>query len=424
MSKLPIGGLKWLSNSQIKKFDIHRINLESNVGYIIECDLSYPANLHGKHHNLPLAPEVLEISFDNLSNYAKMALKESDGQKNYKDVKLLTTFLPKQFYILHAKNLKLYLDLGMKLDKIHRIMMFQQEAFIAPFIEKCTIARQNSRTKFAMDQYKKLANCVYGKTLQDVRNYSNVRLHTKASSCLKAVSCPTYKHHAIIDEHLVQTTHFTKVIKHDKPIFIGFTILELSKHFMYDFFYNHLMKIPNCEFDLGMTDTDSFLFRVTNPTNFWKHMKVYMDFSNYPQDHPLFSVSNKAKLGFFKNELCGKLLCQEFIGLRPKCYALKLEDQTTKVITEKKVCKGLARVAIANRLRFDEYKLCLNEGIPIRHEFHSIQSKKHNIRTVHQRKKCLTHFCSKRYLFKCGIHSAPYGSELINLFQDTCPFCK
>ena len=83
-----------------------------------------------------------------------------------------------------------------------------------------------------------------------------------------------------------------------------------------------MTKNSPCEFNLGMSDTDSFLFEVTKPKLFWKSVEPYMDFSNYDKDHPKFSEGNKAKLGFFKDELCGGKKCVEFIGLRPKCYVL------------------------------------------------------------------------------------------------------
>ena len=75
-------------------------------------------------------------------------------------------------------------------------------------------------------------------------------------------------------------------------------------------------------------------------------MKPYMDFSNYPKDHELYNDKNKAKLGFFKDEFGGSKKCNEFIGLRAKCYCFNLEDKTTKEITSKKTCKGLGRTAI------------------------------------------------------------------------------
>jgi len=193
---------------------------------------------------------------------------------------------------------------------------------------------------------------------------------------------------------------------------------------MFDFWYNKMTKNSPCEFNLGMSDTDSFLFEVTKPKIFWKSVAPYMDFSNYPKNHPKFDDSKKAALGFFKDELCGEKKCTEFIGLRPKCYALNLIDKKSKEKSEKRICKGLGRSAIKNRLRFSQYKNCLENEIIQRHEFASIRSKKHDIKTILQKKKALSFFDSKRWLFDCGIHSVPYGSKVITENFNVCNICK
>jgi hypothetical protein len=154
--KLPISDFEWMSDEEIKVFDITKKYLDGDTGYIVECDLHYPKKMHSKHANLPLAPEVLEIGFENLSPYAKNALLESDNKKRYKDVKLTSTFHDRTDYVVHGKNLKLYLDLGMKLVKIKRILKFRQDTFIAKYIQKCTSARQKAQTKFETSQFKKL----------------------------------------------------------------------------------------------------------------------------------------------------------------------------------------------------------------------------------------------------------------------------
>lgn len=107
---------------------------------------------------------------------------------------------------------------------------------------------------------------------------------------------------------------------------------------MFDVWYNRLLKIPGLKFDLGMTDTDSFLFKVNNENLLLSKINDIMDYSNYPPTHPNFSNEKKAKLGCFKDELGGTVRCKEFIGLRSKCYALKLEDKTgLKNLTKKSV---------------------------------------------------------------------------------------
>ena len=230
MMKLPKSDFKWLGEDEIEDFDVNSLDLEGDLGYIVECDLHYPKKLHKKHNNFTLAPECLEINSEHLSPYAKEALVQSGCREQYKDSKLVTTFHDRKNYVVHAKLLKLYLDLGLKLTKIHRVIQFHQEAFIAPYIEMCTKARQKSTNKFDISQYKKLANVIFGKTIENVRDYATVKLHTTKDSALKAISKHNYKSHVIISKNLVQTNHYNDVVLLNKPIAIGVTILELVRN--------------------------------------------------------------------------------------------------------------------------------------------------------------------------------------------------
>ena len=192
---------------------------------------------------------------------------------------------------------------------------------------------------------------------------------------------------------------------------------------MYDFWFNQITKDSPCQFDLGMSDTDSLLFKVTKPEEFWKQMDAHMDYSNYNPSHPKFTMENKAKLGKFKNELGSDKKCVRFVGLRAKCYSLKLMDKKHEK-SEKCIAKGIGRVAIKNRLNFEQYKNTLYSGKNVRHYFASIKSHKQNVFTVMQNKKALSHFDSKRYLLSCGIHSYSYGHYLIKKHGDKCFQCK
>lgn len=184
-----------------------------------------------------------------------------------------------------------------------------------------------------------------------------------------------------------------------------------------------MLKDNPCGIDLGFSDTDSFLFQADDGQSFRKHIHKYIDYSNYDPTHPLYTKKNKSKLGYFKDELAGKYNCKKFIGLRSKCYALKLTNVKTKEKIEKKTCKGLARIAIKNRLLFEHYEECLNNGKPKRFGFSSIRSFNQSVYTVYQNKKALSHFDSKRWIYDCGIHSSPYGSLLIKNFYNKCPKC-
>jgi hypothetical protein len=421
-SKLPYNNFEWVDKEIISKINWLLVDTEDDFGYILEVDLEYPDNLHVLHDNFPLAPENIHINFNNLSPYAKKSLLACTNTKKYDDVKLSATFFTRQNYIVHFKNLKLYLELGMKLLHVHKAVKFFQKDFISPFIDLCTQKRQQSTTKFEQDQFKKLANSTFGKTIQNVRNYINVKLHTNATTLQKAIASHTFKNYVILEDNLVQTNHFLPVITHDKPLAVGFTILDLSKHFMFDFYYNKLTTNHDFSIDLGFSDTDSFLFKTNDKEKCLNHIKNIMDFSNYPSPSSYFDTTNKSKLGFFKDELAGRMTCEEFIGLRAKCYALKINNEENEV--EKKVCKGLGRIAIKNRLKFSHYKDCLFNQNSFRFHYNSIKSTKQVVKTVRINKKALSHFDCKRWIFDCGIHSSPYGSKLIDLYYNKCPKCE
>lgn len=193
---------------------------------------------------------------------------------------------------------------------------------------------------------------------------------------------------------------------------------------MFNAWYNKITNNTGLKFQLGMSDTDSFLFKVSDGRRFREHVRDIMDFSNYPPNHRDFSNAHKSELGYFKDEFCGKLKCFEFVGLRSKCYAMNLTNLDTNEQTEKKVCKGIGRSAIVNKLHFQKYKDCLLKNLTIRETFHSIRSVKHNLQTVSITKKALSFVDTKRWLLNCSIHSFPYGSIQIQQYHNYCPICN
>ena len=120
---LPYGEFEWLEN--VDEFDVNSVNEKSEIGYFLEVDLEYPDELHELHNYYSLAPEKLAVTSDMLSKYCKEIADEYDIKVG--DVKkLITNLRNKTKYVLHYRNLQLYLFLGMKLIKIHRILKFKQ----------------------------------------------------------------------------------------------------------------------------------------------------------------------------------------------------------------------------------------------------------------------------------------------------------
>ena len=120
---LPYTGFKWLKN--VDEFDINLIREKSPIVYFLEVDLEYSDELHELHNDYPLVPQKLPVSSDMLSNYCK---KNADKYEiKVGDVKKLIPNLGnKTNSIVHYRNLPLYLSLGMKLTKIHRLLKFNQ----------------------------------------------------------------------------------------------------------------------------------------------------------------------------------------------------------------------------------------------------------------------------------------------------------
>jgi len=222
--KLPTGNFNFLTEEEGKKFDVLKISDDSETGYIIECDLEYPSELHDLHNCYPLTPESQTITKDLLLPYCL-----SFEQKHTNCRKLVPNLLNKKKYVTHYRNLKLYLRLGMKLTKTYCILSFDQSEWMEPYIAFNTSKRQEAKTKFDKD-FSKLANsATFGKTTENVRNRTNIQLVCDPRKVKKLISKPQLEQFRIINEETALIERVRAKVTLDKPVYCGFTILELSK---------------------------------------------------------------------------------------------------------------------------------------------------------------------------------------------------
>ena len=135
MQPLPERNFRSLSENEVSDSDANVPRVEDEEGYILEVDLEYPAELHGLYNDYPLAPERLVVTKEMISEYGKH-LSEKLGVKFSIIEKLVPNFYDKKEYVLHIRNLQLYISLGMRCTKIHRILEFTQSRWLAPYIEK------------------------------------------------------------------------------------------------------------------------------------------------------------------------------------------------------------------------------------------------------------------------------------------------
>lgn len=318
-------------------------------------------------------------------------------------------------------NLALYVRLGLKLNKVHRVLRFKQSRYLKTFVDKCTDLRQQSKTEFEKELWKKFANSAYGKLIEQVRSYIDCQMCVTAAACRKWINSPRFKSFKVLSENFVVVFLSRSTITLNKPIASGFTILEHSKRFMYQQYYEVLKPALGDDCEVMMSDTDSFLMcvRTEKPTDCLRLIKEAVDFSNYPSDHPLFSLSHKAELGFFKDELQGKKIA-EFCGLRSKTYAFLVSEADSLSLQSK--CKGITK-AYRKKITFDNYADCVKQFDKFSLAQFQIRSKDHILYTVKVNKLCFSSFDDKRYLFPCGVHSVPYGSKYIDEESNTCPMC-
>ncbi|CAH3172567.1 unnamed protein product [Porites lobata] len=286
---LPTHGFELVEN--ITKTQVLNI-LEGNSkkGYIFDVDLVYPKHLWEKHNDYPLAPELIKVN----------------GVE-----KLICHFKPRANYVLHFKNLKQYLNMGLKLKSINRAISFEQSPWMEPYIRKNTELRKTAANSFEKDFFKLMNNSVFGKTIENIRKRQNIKLVDNRKTALKLSKKPNFERVTIFDKNLI-AAHMKKTeVYFNKPVYVGQAILDLSKTLMFDFHYNYIKDKYDTKSDLLFTDTDSLMYQIQTE-DFYKDIsndvETKFDTSNYPQSHPsgIPTGLNKKVIGMFKDEVAGK----------------------------------------------------------------------------------------------------------------------
>jgi len=261
MEPLPVGDFQFLSQNDVDKFDLFAVDAYGEIGYILDVDLHYPQHLHDEHNDYPLAANHLLITKDMLSPIL-LDMLENTGTPFSPARKLCPNFYDKTHYVCHYRNLRFYVEHGLVITKIHRIISFRQSAFMQPFIRFCNEKRKTANSDFEANTYKLLANSLYGKMIENIRKRVNVRLVCDPKKLLRAASKTSFRRAEIINEDVVMVkTTRTKVLL-NKPIIIGFTILEISKLIMAQFYYDVLKPRYGDKLRLCLTDTDSFICHI------------------------------------------------------------------------------------------------------------------------------------------------------------------
>lgn len=401
---LPYRNLRWVNKTKewVRK-KVNTYQPSDERGYLIECDLAYPASIHDITKDLPLAPEHLKITRSMLSPFCERLSKRLNIKMDSAH-KLVSTQLDKERYVCHIENLQFYLRQGMRLKRVHRILRFDQKPFLKPYIELCIKERRSASSPDEKSLWKLACNAIFGKTITNVEKRHNVKIHTSAAKVLQSVSSPLFKHADVITKNVVQTTSYKKRNLINTPFLIGTSILELSKLHLMKLHYEHFLpKYGIYRLKLCMTDTDSLLYliRTEDVYSDLRETKT-VDFSNYPPDNPFFDDSREGELFLLKDEAAGVPI-KSFVGLRAKSYSIRYLDDSNKVTG-----KGIPKHKLS-QITHDDLERTLRETIPLSVTSEYLRSFKHEVFTITQEKTALSAYDNKRFVNEDGISTLPIG---------------
>ena len=199
--KLPVNWSMWIKYlSEFNESFIKNYNKNSDKGYFLEVDIDYPKELFNFHKDLPFLPERKKVE---------------------KVEKLICSIEDKEKYVIHIRALKQALNHGLILKEVHRVIQFNQEAWLKLYIDMNTKLRKEAKNEFEKDFFKLMNNSVFGKTMENVRNHRDIKLVTSDKRRKRLVSEPNYHSNKKLSEHLMATEMKKIRVKMAKSLYLG-----------------------------------------------------------------------------------------------------------------------------------------------------------------------------------------------------------
>ncbi|KAL7291745.1 hypothetical protein TKK_0014531 [Trichogramma kaykai] len=344
---LPYGDFYWVDE---KEFDLTKsksikrfLEPTGEDGYILEVDLKYPKEIHDAHSDLPFCPEH----------------KIPPGGKTKK---LLATLHDKKNYVIHYSLLKEAINHGLILEKVHKILHFNQKPWLKKYIDLNTRRRQESTNEFDRNLFKLFNYACFGKFIENVRKRVQIHLVNHWDCRYGAsyyIAQPNFHSIEYFNEDFAAIQMRNTSVYLDKPVYVGLSILDISKRLMYDFHYDIMRKAVSTPKNLKLLykDTDSFIYSIYDD-DIYEIMKdkiQHFDTSEYPNPNrfDMPRVNNKV-IGLLKDEFKGSIFL-EYVALRAKAYYCKYE-QNAEADAELKKAKGVNRHVVKKTITGEHYK--------------------------------------------------------------------
>ena len=263
------GGFEWMSKeelevieNELKKGIYTSLGDNQEKGYYFDIDADYPQDLHPFHNDYPMAPEHMTVNLEMLNPIQATIRSKYNMPRRSEQTKLIQNLNPKRNYIVHYRNLKFYMIHGLSLNKINRGIKFKQAPWIAQYIQLNTTLRAKAENDFEKDKLKLFNNALFGKTCENQQKWADIKLVVKEEKAEKYLTKSNLKSFRIFHESLVGF-EFNKINTYiNKPFYVGFTVLELSKLLMYEFHYDFIVPRFGSNAKLLFTDTDSLMYEI------------------------------------------------------------------------------------------------------------------------------------------------------------------
>ena len=386
---------------------ILRTKPDAQRGYFLNIKAHFPLKTHDYLRDLPPAVENVAVKKNWLSPYNAKLVEQIDGGHFSATKKLVSHLGSRKDYVIHYQELQYYVKLGMVVDEVTEILSFDQTNWLAPYIAFNTEKRQGAKNAFEKDFFKLMNNSVYGKTMENVRKYQDVKLmkmnnKRDEKAFFKKVSKPSFKYGRPMGDSLVGAHMGKASVTLNKPIIVGASVLGLSKLLMYHFWYGYVKERYGNNAQLGYMDTDSFIFQVETED-------IYKDMAERPD---LFDLNDTKTIGLFKDETPGNVITESF-HIRAKSYHYVLADKTTQSKHKGVSKKGMGEMAEKTYPESESpmtqvYRDCLFGNKVFYAKNVGIRSKDHVLSLVKSEKKALCPIDTKRWILTDGISSIPF----------------
>lgn len=382
--------------------DLLTHDCKSNLNYIVVCDIDYSDPiLQEKTKWYPFAPESLIVDPKWLSP-KQIEIKTIHGITDGNIDKLIPNQMNKTRYACLLNNLQFYVKHGLKITKVHECIEFEQAPLMRAYIDHNSVKRKAATTDALKDLFKLLNNAIYGKTLENVRNRITGEVVASCAKIQKLVNKHDFLRLKTFGEGLAFIERKKREDKINKPIHIGFFVLEYSKLLMYQFFYDVLQPtFGQDKVHLLMTDTDSLVLQIFTRDLYGQMANDSTKLHN--QVNKWIDTSDSKIPGLFKDE-CGNDIMTEFVGLRSKMYSYR----TQSMKKAKNIAKGVTRI-VSKGMNFDDYRDVITENKILTHNMHGLRSFAHEVHLIEMNKITLSPYDDKRYFCADNYDTLPYG---------------